>query len=127
MTDKEGEGKDTGVKSHLKLEEHGDLLESPSHQLAAMAMQGAMGTYFQHLDTIGFSNQEITEENGHAAVHMTVLMVAGLMSHITNVFARVNSDEIQSVHDDLADFIKHAPRLAQEALAEADGGDVGRA
>ncbi len=102
------------------------LLQSPSHRMAELTMQGAVVDLLSQLDNIGVGNQNFIDEgDGKPAVHMTMLTLTTSMSILINMFARMNPEDHPYLFEKLEAFLKDAPREAQklrhEMMNEATG------
>ena len=101
--------------------------KSPGHAMAQLQLHQAFGNYIQVLDQIGQANADFQRENGEPACCMTCLMMEVAMTHLVNLFVRVNDENVQDMHDALLKALNEAPTMAAQAEAVMTDQTVGSA
>ncbi len=104
-----------------------ELIDGEPHQMARDQTDRILMHYFQHVDNYGRMNQSIADQTGEPVIHMTALMMSGLMTHMTNLFYRLDEKDIEPVHAEMLEFLNGVPAFALKIRAEAEGETTGNA
>lgn len=108
-------------------EQYSALVNGVPHTLANQMLMQKLASYFEALDDLGVANCETLEKSGEPAVHMTTLMMNGVISHIMNAFIRLDEGNYDQFIEALQDTIKTGPTEALEIKMRVQGQDYGSA